>query len=510
MDMKKILQAMDSASTKPVEGSNEMSKFLRVVKEANLNQPQAEAVGNPVNVADQTYTGPVAEEIGMSRLLSIVSEAPLSKQVYLGGYTTLYLQQIVVSNQVKDGITPQQALAELKSRVGNLDPHNGEPPSPDFVKKYLTKKLEEGANPHKVALPVQMAMQHYQKPKNTEVVRKDRLIDKYFTEAEAAITQRKEERRAAINQYASVIAERVMMRESKQRVTESPDSLGTMPTNEYINGINAAAAENGMGAPEINAVKQQMVLAPNGEVDLLATMQKAAQAFQSPEWQQMLADLDALVKQAEAQPELEEHEAGWGRAGMTGVGLQPIEELSTELLGRYKKAAYADAKKADAEGDYGRGDKRFKGINKATNKQFANDLKKHGQEVAEMDGDGAGRDGSNRKSHSTYGSRDKHNMPSGPDIHLGPEHMRTSKQTQDDALEKLKKILSEPEHMAVLKRLKTKEDISEDVTRLLDLRDQIEEAIKQRLDPKCWKGKHKEGTKIKGGVRVNNCVPNKK
>ena len=33
--------------------------------------------------------------------------------------------------------------------------------------------------------------------------------------------------------------------------------------------------------------------------------------------------------------------------------------------------------------------------------------------------------------------------------------------------------------------------------------------IKQRLDAKCWKGKHKEGTKIKGGIRVNNCVPNK-
>lgn len=36
----------------------------------------------------------------------------------------------------------------------------------------------------------------------------------------------------------------------------------------------------------------------------------------------------------------------------------------------------------------------------------------------------------------------------------------------------------------------------------------ISEAVKQRLDAKCWKGKHKEGTKIKGGVRVNNCVPN--
>jgi hypothetical protein len=30
---------------------------------------------------------------------------------------------------------------------------------------------------------------------------------------------------------------------------------------------------------------------------------------------------------------------------------------------------------------------------------------------------------------------------------------------------------------------------------------------KQRLDPKCWKGYKKAGTKMKGGVRVNNCVP---
>ena len=36
----------------------------------------------------------------------------------------------------------------------------------------------------------------------------------------------------------------------------------------------------------------------------------------------------------------------------------------------------------------------------------------------------------------------------------------------------------------------------------------ITNEMKQRLDAKCWKGKHKEGTKIKGGIRVNNCVPN--
>ena len=36
-----------------------------------------------------------------------------------------------------------------------------------------------------------------------------------------------------------------------------------------------------------------------------------------------------------------------------------------------------------------------------------------------------------------------------------------------------------------------------------------EKKIRQRLDPSCWKGYKKQGTKIKGGVRVNNCVPKK-
>jgi hypothetical protein len=53
------------------------------------------------------------------------------------------------------------------------------------------------------------------------------------------------------------------------------------------------------------------------------------------------------------------------------------------------------------------------------------DLKKLGQGVAEMDGDGAGRDGSNRKRISSYGTRDR-DIP-GPDVHLGPEHVMTPK-----------------------------------------------------------------------------------
>ena len=41
----------------------------------------------------------------------------------------------------------------------------------------------------------------------------------------------------------------------------------------------------------------------------------------------------------------------------------------------------------------------------------------------------------------------------------------------------------------------------------LDAGEQGVEEEKQRLDPKCWKGYKKQGTKMKGDVRVNNCVP---
>ena len=53
-----------------------------------------------------------------------------------------------------------------------------------------------------------------------------------------------------------------------------------------------------------------------------------------------------------------------------------LNELSSNLLGRYKKAAGDQATAADKAGDYDKGHKRFKGIVKATNKQFDNDAKK--------------------------------------------------------------------------------------------------------------------------------------
>ena len=71
------------------------------------------------------------------------------------------------------------------------------------------------------------------------------------------------------------------------------------------------------------------------------------------------------------------------------VSEETIAELSTDLLARYKTGAHASAKAADASGNYSKGDKRFKGINKATFKQFDNDLKKHKQNVPQPGGTNA-------------------------------------------------------------------------------------------------------------------------
>lgn len=61
-----------------------------------------------------------------------------------------------------------------------------------------------------------------------------------------------------------------------------------------------------------------------------------------------------------------------------------IDELSTDTLARYKKAASADASAADKKGDFNRGNKRFSGIIKATNKQFANSKKQYTKEETDQ------------------------------------------------------------------------------------------------------------------------------
>lgn len=58
------------------------------------------------------------------------------------------------------------------------------------------------------------------------------------------------------------------------------------------------------------------------------------------------------------------------------ISEETIQEISTEKLASYKKKAGEDASASDKKGDFDRGHKRFKGINRATRLQFRNETKK--------------------------------------------------------------------------------------------------------------------------------------
>ena len=57
---------------------------------------------------------------------------------------------------------------------------------------------------------------------------------------------------------------------------------------------------------------------------------------------------------------------------------------------------------------------------------------------------------------------------------------------------------------AVYKLEEPFEDFVRDLQYKVEELEEIDEG--QRLDHKCWKGYKKQGTKMKGGIRVNNCV----
>ena len=108
------------------------------------------------------------------------------------------------------------------------------------MKKFLSV-VTEGANPHKVALPVQMAMQHYQVPKAEPViptVTKSPLLRKYFEESEEIEAQALAEKRERLRMYSQTIAERVLMKES--RVDETPIEMTGDPNDPTVYGHEKA------------------------------------------------------------------------------------------------------------------------------------------------------------------------------------------------------------------------------------------------------------------------------
>jgi hypothetical protein len=102
MDMKKILQALDTASTKPVEGSNDIKKFLSVVTEGS----NPHKVALPVQMAMQHYAEPV---VAQPKPIKEVKKAAMSSMLYQY-YGQAEKQMAETASQKKEVISEQARI----------------------------------------------------------------------------------------------------------------------------------------------------------------------------------------------------------------------------------------------------------------------------------------------------------------------------------------------------------------------------------------------------------------
>ena len=102
---------------------------------------------------------------------------------------------------------------DMKKILQALDGASSKPVEGSNDMKKFMNIVNEGATPHKVALPVQMAMQHYQeKPAPSKP--KENLTRKYFAEAEQSIAEQQAIAEQHKRMYARKIADRVRLKES--------------------------------------------------------------------------------------------------------------------------------------------------------------------------------------------------------------------------------------------------------------------------------------------------------
>lgn len=282
MDMKRILQAMDGAATKPVAGANEMARFLRAVTEADAAQTQPIPAEDPVidngdgstrtNHPDGSYT--ITDGGGTTTYDASGKVIKHDSPRFAGYQQSTDAQGNVTQNYSQGPMSiqkgPQGTQASYQLGDKTLQTTVQETDLSKFlsiIDKNDVQILNEGSNPHKVSLPVQMAMQHYQQPAIKKPA-KESIIHKYFVEAEEAAQQRADEKRQLMRQYAAVIAERVLMKESR---------LNEKSTSEKQARTMAAAAHDPEFAKKVGikqSVAKEFNKADTGTKQLSQAMKK--------------------------------------------------------------------------------------------------------------------------------------------------------------------------------------------------------------------------------------------
>lgn len=114
----------------------------------------------------------------------------------------------------------------MKKILQALDGASTKPVEGSTDMQKFVKIINEGSNPHKVTLPVQMAMQHYQQPKK-EKLEEVSVFRTYVAVVEDELQTQQSERKQLMRQYGQRIAESVLKKNVSERVTIGPDGQVT-------------------------------------------------------------------------------------------------------------------------------------------------------------------------------------------------------------------------------------------------------------------------------------------
>ena len=156
---------------------------------------------------------------------------------------------------------------------------------------------------------------------------------------------------------------------SKEKALKARESLlARRPELEVGLVTRGGVAEAGTGLDIDRSIPGRTIARVSDRANSVSSKTKSLSSY---------ADKDDDYDQwsGKVDPSIHDDEEDTFDTDYTGDEEGELKEISNDALAKYKTAAAADAKKADSEGDYKRGNKRFSGIVKATKKQFANDTK---------------------------------------------------------------------------------------------------------------------------------------
>ena len=259
---------------------------------------------------------------------------------------------------------------DMKKILQALDNATSKPVEGSNDIKRSLEIINEGANPHKVSLPVQMAMQHYQEPASEPLPVKESILKKYVAEAEEEIQAQKDLEQQRIWMYSRKIANRVLVKEAAQneqdfrviQQTTKQDIAALTKELEKVRYVHAKAKEitreikyDDVPSSIITRLRELARSINMDQTHLESAEEEVFEAIRNLEstiynlddvFNEFASEIEYQIDELQGQLDDMQWEKKYGRPLNEGIDLNPEDTVSMDipLLIRLLEYAREDAK----------------------------------------------------------------------------------------------------------------------------------------------------------------------